>query len=135
MKKTATRYLLFLGALALLFGLLDILFYSFKSGGVYWFNIDKERNIVTWFSGALFFLFGLASLVAWHLENKRNRDEYLFRHPWLWLGVALIGCGMSLDEITILHENILWRETRLFSAELYVHCVCGFIYTSIPVLL
>ena len=29
-----------------------------KAGGVYWFDLDKERNLSTWFSGVLFFLFG-----------------------------------------------------------------------------
>ena len=35
-----------------------------------------------------------------------------FRRPILWLGVGWAGFLMSLDEITIRHENLLWWDIR-----------------------
>jgi len=103
-------------------GLLAVLHYyfsDFRAGGIYWFNLDKERNLPTWFSGMLFFLFGCSGLSAYYWEKKQNEDNInLFRLPELWLGIAFIGFAMSLDEITILHENLFWKEVRNVSSKM-----------------
>jgi len=113
------NYLFFLLTFAALLGVLHYQFADFKSGGVYWFNLDKERNLPTWFSGMLFFVFGLAAMVAYYYEKKRNMEQTeLFRLPELWLGISLIAFGMSLDEITILHENLFWKEIRNVSSQI-----------------
>ena len=103
-------------AIAAALAVLHLLYSDLREGGVYWFNLDKERNIPTWFSGMLFFLFGCSGVVAYHWEKRLNSDEAGFRLPILWLGVAFVGLFMSLDEITILHENLFWREVRHVSA-------------------
>lgn len=110
-------YLGILLAGACVLGIAHWYFADFKFGGVRWFNLDKERNVPTWFSGTLFFLMGCAAFVAFHWERTRNAEGAFFRLPVLWLGVGLVGFVMSLDEMTILHENLFWRETRLFSSE------------------
>jgi hypothetical protein len=93
-------------------------FADLKSGGVYWFNLDKERNLATWFSGLLLCLFGCMAIWAYYWERRRNHEgEVCFRLPVLWLGVGLAGVYFSLDEVTILHENLLWRETRQISTQ------------------
>ncbi|MCP4404978.1 MAG: hypothetical protein GY801_47710 [bacterium] len=103
--------------IVLIFCLLHWFFPDSKAGGVYWFNLDKERNAATWFSGVLFFLFGCAAIVAFYWETRRETENPgCFRLPWLWLLVGLAGCYFSLDEVTILHENLLWRETRQISS-------------------
>ena len=51
-------------------------------------------------------------MVAFHWERRLNSDQAGFRLPILWLGVAFVRCFMSLDEVTILHENLYWREVR-----------------------
>ena len=113
------NYLFFLLTIAALLGALHYQFADFKSGGVYWFNLDKERNLPTWFSGMLFLLFGLAAMVAYYYEKKTNVEkQHLFKLPELWLGISLIALGMSLDEITILHENLFWREIRNVSSQI-----------------
>ncbi|MEK8023495.1 MAG: hypothetical protein AAB229_06750 [Candidatus Hydrogenedentota bacterium] len=103
------------------FGILHLAASDVKAGGVYWFNLDKERNIPTWFSGGLFALFGFFALLIFHVEDGINRrarasetpdTKACFAMPELWLAVALVGFAMSLDEITVLHENLLWREVR-----------------------
>ncbi len=104
-------------ALALALGGLHFLYSDFRGARIYWFNLDKERNLPTWFSGMLFLLFGCAAIAAYYWEERRNREGARFRLPILWLGVALVGLWMSLDEITILHENLYWREVRHVSAE------------------
>ncbi len=93
-------------------------FADLKSGGVYWFNLDKERNLATWFSGLLLCLFGCMAVMAYYWEGRRNAEgAAYFRLPVLWLGVGLAGVFFSLDELTILHENLLWRETRQISTQ------------------
>ena len=107
-------------ALTLFLGVLHILYSDLRVGGVYWFHLDKERNFSTWFSGMLFLLFEIAAITAYYWEERLNRDGAGFRLPILWLGVALVGLWMSLDETTILHENLYWREVRHVSAEFSV---------------
>lgn len=103
-------------AIAILLGVLHLLFSDVKVGGVSWFHLDKERNLPTWYSGALFFSFGIAALVSFYWEVRQNRDEGMaFRLPGLWLCVAALGLLASLDETTILHENLFWREVRQVS--------------------
>ncbi|HEX9636725.1 MAG TPA: hypothetical protein VGB99_04275, partial [Acidobacteriota bacterium] len=105
-----------LAAAAIGFGVLHLLFQDLESGGVSWFHLDKERNLPTWYSGVLFLLLGAAACAAFFWEQRRGRERPgLFRLPWLWLVLAGLGFLMSLDEITILHENLYWREIRQLS--------------------
>jgi len=95
---------------------LHLLFGEVKVGRVYWFDLDKERNLATWFSGVLFFLFGISAFVAYYWEQRRNSEGPVrFRLPILWLGIGFVGLYLSLDEITILHENLFWQEVRVAS--------------------
>lgn len=107
----------FLIGIALLFAVLHLGFADLKEGGVRWFNLDKERNIPTWFSAILFLCVGCAGFIAYHVESRQNAIESgCFRIPILWFGVGLVGLAMSLDEMTILHENLFWREIRVTSS-------------------
>ncbi len=116
-RRTLHGYLIGLAGVSLALAVLHLLFAEFEAGNVFWFNLDKERNLATWFSGSLFFLFGASALVAFGWEIKRNAERATFRLPVLWLGVAVVGFYMSLDEITILHENLFWKEVRQASNE------------------
>ncbi len=117
-RRIVLRYLLALMGLAVLLGVLHYAYGRVNTGNRLWFNLDKERNLPTWFSGCVFFLLGCAALVAWYQERRqRNAGHDCFRLPELWLGVGGIGLLMSLDEITILHENLYWKEIRQFSDE------------------
>ena len=116
-RRLVLLYLGIAGGIVLLLGLLHWGFADLKLGKTYWFNLDKERNLPTWFSGLLFFAVGSAALVAFYWEQKRNTEGLAcFRLPILWLGVGLTGLALSLDEMTILHENFYWREIRLLSS-------------------
>ena len=118
-RKTIRGYLVALILVAAGLGCLHLLYSELREARVYWFNLDKERNLPTWLSGMVFFLFGCSALVAWFWERRRNSaGEASFRYPILWIGVATVGWMMSLDEITILHENLWWKEVRLASQEL-----------------
>ena len=104
---------------AITLGVLHYFLGDMRAGRIRWFNLDSERNIPTWFSGVLFFLFGCSAMAAFFWEKKRNAGgQIYFRLPVLWLGIAAAGWFMSLDEITILHENLYWREVRHLSAAL-----------------
>lgn len=112
-------YLGILIGVVITLGVLHYLYADLRIGRVYWFNLDKERNINTWFSGMVFFLYGCAAFVAYYWERKQNSEgQPCFRLPALWLGIGFAGLLMSLDEITILHENLYWREIRHVSARL-----------------
>ncbi len=115
--KSVNRIFWILIAFSILLGLGHCFLTDLKWSGVYWFNMDKERNLATWYSGAVFFIFGLIAAAAGHLEmliNVKHRCS-LFRLPVLWVGIAAVGIMMSLDEMTILHENLFWKEVRQFS--------------------
>ncbi|ODS31477.1 MAG: hypothetical protein SCARUB_03408 [Candidatus Scalindua rubra] len=115
-RRTICVYLCILLAIAIILGMLHCFFADIRVERVSWLNLDKERNISTWFSGLLFFLLGCSAFVAYYQERKNNAEVHdCFRLPILWLGIGLSGLFMSLDDITILHENLFWREIRLFS--------------------
>lgn len=117
---TVRNFIIILVFVSALLAVLHYYLADLKFGGVYWFNLDKERNLPTWFSGMLFFLVGCVALGAFYWEKKNNEiHNLLFRIPQLWLGVALIGFAMSLDEMTILHENLFWKDIRQVSSNLH----------------
>ena len=117
--ETTKSLIIILITIVALLGLFHYAFADLKTGGVYWFNLDKERNLPTWFSGMLFFFFGCSAIAAFFWEKKQNQNNSsLFRLPVLWLGVAMVGFAMSLDEITILHENLFWKEVRNTSSQM-----------------
>ncbi|RMH56523.1 MAG: hypothetical protein D6679_09085 [Candidatus Hydrogenedentota bacterium] len=89
-----------------------LFFSDWKAGGVYWFDLDKERNIPTWVSGIVFLFFGLTAVRAAWVEEEQKKAGRIFRWTPLWYLVALVGFAMSLDEMTILHENLFWRDVR-----------------------
>lgn len=113
----ARRYITGLLGVALVLGLLHVALGDARVGGVAWFDLDHERNLPTWCSGVVFFLLGCAGFTAYACERGREREHPgTFRAPWLWIGVGALGLAMSLDELTILHENLLWRELRVGTA-------------------
>ena len=118
---TLRTFRIYLGILLLLALALAVLHYFYadvREGKIYWFDLDKERNVPTWFSGLLLLFLACASSVAFYWEGKLNREgPPLFRLPVLWLGIAFTGLVASLDEITILHENLYWEEVRHFSLQ------------------
>ena len=69
------RCVLALFLLALLLLVLHVALSDLSAGGVYWLHLDKERNLPTWFSGALFFLFGMAAIAIFHVESFINQAE------------------------------------------------------------
>lgn len=119
LRRIAWIYLGLLFGLVFALGFLHFFFADFRVGRVWWFNLDKERNIPTWFSGVLLFLLGVVSFLAYYWEKSRNAiDHAYFRLPILWLGIGCTAFFLSLDEMTILHENLFWREVRLTTTKL-----------------
>ncbi len=50
-RRTLRNYLGGMLLLGFALAVLHLLFGNVKVGGVYWFDLDKERNFATWFSG------------------------------------------------------------------------------------
>ncbi|MBN1268045.1 MAG: hypothetical protein JXB04_00515 [Kiritimatiellae bacterium] len=65
-------------------------------------NLDEEGNLTAWYSSTK--LLGLAVLCAWlwNVERKQAGRKLSF----LWLVVALIFLGLSMDETASLHERL-----------------------------
>ncbi|HHN75666.1 MAG TPA: hypothetical protein ENK10_10585, partial [Acidobacteria bacterium] len=105
-------------AATILLALVHLWLGDFEAGGVHWFHLDRERNLPTWFSGVAFLSIGLAALVAYTRELQwLERHERPARPCRPWLVVALIAFALSLDEVTVLHENLFWREFRRVTFE------------------
>lgn len=62
------------------------------------FNLAAEMNFAAWWAGVLLFVVGL---FAYELFHTRQGPERLG-----WLVLALIGMGLSLDEMGSLHERL-----------------------------
>ncbi|MEU7824313.1 hypothetical protein [Catellatospora sp. NPDC049133] len=63
------------------------------------FNVDKEKNLPTWFSGALLLL---AAYVLWEIANNvAARGEKYAKH---WRILSVVFAFLSMDEITQMHE-------------------------------
>lgn len=63
------------------------------------FNVDKEKNLPTWFSAAVLML---SACILWEVATtaKATGDRYA-RH---WRGLSIIFAVLSLDEVAQAHE-------------------------------
>lgn len=62
------------------------------------FNLAAEMNFAAWWAGVLLFVVGLLAFELYHTRRGRER--------WGWFVLALIGAGLSLDEMGSLHERL-----------------------------
>jgi tetratricopeptide (TPR) repeat protein len=83
-------------------GLLVLL--HFTSGQYRLFNLDREYNLPTWFSGIQLAGIGAACVFAFH----RERGPFGWR--WLWWFFAAGFLYLSFDEIMVIHERALRNE-------------------------
>jgi len=119
LRRLVMIHLLCLAGIAIVLIIAHVFLDSVRTGRIYWFNLDKERNISTWFSSILFFLFGVISLAGYHMERHlSDHHKTGFRLSWLWIVIGLTGFALSLDEATILHENLYWKEIRIVSGRI-----------------
>jgi hypothetical protein len=65
------------------------------------FNLDRENNLPTYFSGLILLFAGL--LLAVIAQNAKRRGQRFVRH---WQGLAIVFVLLSVDEMTSLHEMI-----------------------------
>jgi len=116
MSKRLNQFLFFLVVLTLCLGLVHYFHHDTRVNGVYWFDLDADRNIATWFSVILVLLFSGAAVAACLWEKKRNKQgQQHFTFPQCWWLVAAFGAYLAIDEITLLHESLWWSEVRVFS--------------------
>src|SRR5688572_12086924 len=64
-------------------------------------DLDAEGNVPTWVSSGKLLAIAVLAVIAWRQEQR----EPGLRHRWLWLLVAALFAGMSLDETASLHER------------------------------
>lgn len=63
------------------------------------FDLDKEANVPTWFSGLLLAMAAALAAVTWRFEPSPFRRRY-------WLVLAAVFTLFSLDEVAGLHEGL-----------------------------
>ncbi len=70
------------------------------------FNVDKEKNLPTWFSSALLML---AAYVLWEIANdvRANGEKYALH----WRALSGVFAFLSMDEVAQMHE--MSRKTGL----------------------
>lgn len=72
---------------------------------IYFFDFDWERNLPTFYSSlALLACSFLLYIISTY--NSKKRIEHL-----QWIGLSLIFAFLSIDEITVIHEQ-LWAPTQ-----------------------
>lgn len=76
------------------------------------FDLDREMNVPTWFSSALFLL---AAVLLWKAGDLSGAVSPARRRP-LWRGLALLFVLLSLDEVAAVHEMAVDPLRRLFHA-------------------
>lgn len=66
------------------------------------FNMDKEANVPTFFSGLiLLFVCGLSGVIAWY--KKKTQQSYLLH----WAFLSFVFFYMTLDEVSSFHEHLI----------------------------
>lgn len=105
MGETLLRYL------PLLFGADALLVVAHLVWGTdrFW-NLDREHNLPTWFSGIQLVLVALASLDCY--EGERRSPRRLFPPAAAWAVLAPCFLYLSLDETTVIHEGVMRNEIR-----------------------
>jgi hypothetical protein len=76
-----------------------VLGHEYLLGFVYFFNVDEESNLPTWFS-SMNLLFAAAILGAIAVAKRRQNDP--FAAHWAVLGLVFL--GLSIDEAAVIHE-------------------------------
>lgn len=110
------RYLALLVVLTVGLGIAHVFQHDTVLQQIFWFNLDAEGNLASWFSGMLFAGFGLSALVVFYWERRLSQQSPgLFRYSAGWLAVALIGFYCSFDEMMVLHENLWWYQLSRYS--------------------
>ncbi|WP_137161477.1 hypothetical protein [Blastococcus sp. CCUG 61487] len=68
------------------------------------FSVDDEANIPTWFSVILLAAIAATSLGIGVLQRSRRAPLHRY-----WLGLAAVFGYLSLDELSVVHEELIWQ--------------------------
>ncbi|MGR9099254.1 MAG: tetratricopeptide repeat protein [Gammaproteobacteria bacterium] len=77
----------------------------FAFGELRFFNLDREYNLPSWFSGVQLAAIGMTCVAAFHNERVESRGR------WIWWVLAGGFFYLSFDEIMVVHEGLLREET------------------------
>ncbi len=96
----------------------------------YFFNLDFEHNLPTFFSSMNLLLSSVLLLLISYLTCKENRNEYKY-----WLSLSVIFSFLALDEFTIIHEIVGLKVQRAFDTEGYFFFAWVIPYSFVVLLL
>ena len=74
---------------------------------IYFFDFDWERNLPTFYSSLALLASSFLLLIISMFHKKKKLLQYQ------WLGLSIIFAFLSIDEITVIHEQ-LWKPTQTF---------------------
>lgn len=76
------------------------------------FNLDREGNIPTYFSGILLLLSSVLLFVIYRTKRKIGSPFYRY-----WFGLSMIFAYMSIDEVASLHERAIGTLRYMLGAD------------------
>lgn len=68
------------------------------------FNLGYENNFPTWYSSFKLFIAAVLAFLCYQQETSATQINFALP-SWLWILVALLMAGMSIDETAQLHET------------------------------
>jgi len=68
-------------------------------------NLDEEGNLATWYSSAKLLALAVVAGTIWTAEGRQTQSQRR-KFRVLWLLVALIFLGLSIDETSSIHERL-----------------------------
>lgn len=82
---------------------------SFYTNLVYFFDVDQEKNLPTFYSALALLIASFLLLVIseMHKAHKRKRLQ--------WIGLSLVFAFLSVDELTVIHEQLWSPMKNLFN--------------------
>lgn len=112
--KKVLRYLLLVILFLVIFNILAIYLKLSKVDGIfkniiYFFDVDHERNLPTFYS-ALALLAASFLLLIISVFHKNSRREH-----FQWKGLAFVFAFLSIDEMTVIHEQLFTPMQSLFN--------------------
>jgi hypothetical protein len=81
-------------------------------------NLDEEANVSAWYSSAKLLLMGWFCWLAWRQERSVPADRRPGRFTFLWIVLALLFLGLSVDETASLHERLARKVMSQWSVGL-----------------
>ncbi len=112
--KKVLRYLLLVILFLVICNILVIYLKLSKADGIfknviYFFDVDHERNLPTFYSALALLVASFLLLIISIFQKNKRRERFQ------WMGLSLVFAFLSLDEMTVIHEQLFTPMQSLFN--------------------